>query len=256
MGIRVAPTHILQKPGEKGSTLIGALLLVMLLGFLGSSLVQLGSTGTSNSSNIMQGYQALYVGHAGLEYAKRRTDYGYDPDGESRNLGKGTFTITTDPMAGLVTVLGQVGNAKRIQSITTTFSTNCAQLDTTDAYMDNHTLFGIKIVKVCNAEAILTHMLFDCQNPDPRTRVKLINLENTTIYNPGSIGSPGGGGADLGEMIDVEDYVMAPNQDYSYDYYDFIGNPDGIRFMQPPPGDGSCTITAFFNDNSSSSGPF
>lgn len=244
-----------RKKREQGSTLIGGLILILLLSMFGASLVQSNAEDTASGSDTLNTQNALYAGLAGMEYASRRIDYGYDPGGTSMNFGKGNFSIATNPQSGLATVTSTSGIAKKVQSFTRTFSRNCCYLDTSGAYIDHNDLFGVKLVKTCNSESVVSRILFTCNPTNAATKIKFIKLESTTIYNPGSVGSPGGGGASLAEWIDVVDYLLAPNQSYKYDYV-FSGNPKGIEFSKPPAGNGSCTMTVEFLDGSQSSGSF
>ncbi len=92
------------------------LVLALLIGTaFGFSLNRVGLEDVT-VMNDLQATQAMYVGQAGLEYAKRQLNLGLNGS-VTKNFGPGSFTVTVDASAGRVTSLGEVGHAKRVQTI-------------------------------------------------------------------------------------------------------------------------------------------
>lgn len=150
---------------KEGSTLISAIFLILFASFMGSAVVQIDSADTISSANNLKGTQALYVGQAGLESAKRKLDLGGNPDMIDQPFGYGSYTITSDLNTQLVTVNSLVGDARRVQSIQGNFSDQCVTLDTTAAVVQGSNLQGVKLVKTCNTAAIVTKVTIDWNWP-------------------------------------------------------------------------------------------
>lgn len=104
---------------KKGSTLIGTLFILVGLTFFASSAIYVTNGENRATVNEMQTGQALYVGSAGLEYASKKLELGLDPSIADKEFGYGSFTITTEPTSHTVTVTSFVGDARKVQSITT-----------------------------------------------------------------------------------------------------------------------------------------
>ena len=255
---------------DKGSSLIGALIILLIVGFTGATLVTMSSGNNAGSVNEMQTQQAFYGGHAGLEMARHDLYNGQNPVVVGQPLGTGALSISTTPSQGLVTVSSQVGQAKKTQTINANFGKDCVLLDTTQAAISNindHDLTGILLTKSCNAAAIASKMyvtwnwdscvlnsdyatddLSTCPVDTGGALVDGITLASTTIYDSlNNIGSPVGAGANAGEMIDVLDYTMSSNAGYLF---------DKIHFSQSIPNGALTTVTVEFADLSQVTGTF
>lgn len=150
---------------ERGSSLIGAILLILIFGFAGSSAVQVSTIEKEASSNEMQTEQALYVGQAGIERAERMLDFGLNPVVVNQSFGNGGFTTLTYPASSLVTVSSTVGNASKTQSINADFSKDCVTIDTSGAYTEGANLRNVRLIKSCNTAAIVSKMIVDWNWP-------------------------------------------------------------------------------------------
>lgn len=253
---------------NRGSSLIAALMALVVLGLAGMALVEMGASESSNSTNEIQTDQALYVGQAGIEYALQKIGMGQSPNVTNKSFGTGTFTITSDPVASLVTVASKVGPSKKIQTIHANFGHDCIHFDVSGAYTHNQDLFNVKLVKTCNTQVTLTKMwvdwnwstcvknavdpYWDCPNNHTTdhnhggSNLKMMAINGTDIYNPGlGKGTPGGGGADPNVTITVVPYSMGANGTYTFE-----GPPQPIRFSKKHPGWGLYFITAEFSDGS------
>lgn len=145
---------------ERGSSLVGALILVTLLGYMGASLLNLGGTDSSGGANDMQSVQALEVGNGGIQYALDRLNQGESPVVTNKALARGSFTVATNPAAQQLTVTGTVGNATKRQTMNADFSSSCVDLVVTGAYVSSSgkSINGLEVVKTCNAKATITTM--------------------------------------------------------------------------------------------------
>lgn len=235
---------------------------------MGIALIDLSAGSISAGSNEMLNSQALYVGQGGLEDARRNLDFGQSPNVTNKALGFGSYTTTSVPDTGLITVASQIGNAKKTQHIYAKFSKDCISFDTSEAQSDDdsgYNLINLRMIKTCNQEAELTEMTVswnwhecvlnandpftECPNEydDGEARVQLINVEDEMVYNPGlGIGTPGGGGAASGEPIDLEDYTLMDNGLYAFE-----GHPHSFRFSKKHPQNAVYTVTLTFADGSS-----
>lgn len=265
-------SHILKS--KKGSTLVGSLFIIVGLTFFASSAVYVTNGENRATVNEMQTTQALQVGSAGLEYASKQLELGLDPSITDKALGTGSFTITTEPTSHTVTVTSFVGDARKVQSITTdNFSDNCVGFDTTSQpYIEGNDIYDVQLVQTCNDAAYITSMVIswdwtpcvlDEENGDeecaeegaePDTggaQVDFLAIGGTTIYDPASsIGSPTSG-ANAGETIDVEDFALTGSGTYA-----LSDSSHGISFDTEHPGYGSYTLTVVFADGSQSSATF
>lgn len=151
--------------GKRGSTLVGGLFAISLMAMAGMSLLEFGAEEDVASVNGMQQKQVLYVGHAGLEYAKARLDSGQVADVIDQPFDDGSFTIVSDATTRLVTVDSEVGIARMTQSINADFSKDCVTLDVSTTFADGANLRNVKLVKTCNAAATVAKVWIDWNWP-------------------------------------------------------------------------------------------
>lgn len=253
--------------GTRGSTLPAALMAILFFALSGTALLEMNASQHVATGNEMTSIQALQVGTGGLEYAKSLLDLGLSPDVTDKQLGTGTFTITTDPATGDITVTSQVGAARKVQSINSDFAKNCVALDTSGAFTQGSDLHGIKLTKSCGQTAFITSMIIDwdwsdcvlnSSNPLEEcpgdhvidhdhggAKVTQIGLNGATLYDPDQgYGTPTGG-ADAGEEMVVVEYGMTPDGDYLFE-----DPPYPIRFSETHPGRGLYFVTVEFADGS------
>lgn len=81
---------------QKGVSLIVAVFIIVILGFMGVMFVSMIGTSSLTSVNDLQSAQALYVADGGLEYIlANRTFPNYSTAGTTTSLGSGSFSIAT-----------------------------------------------------------------------------------------------------------------------------------------------------------------
>jgi hypothetical protein len=88
---------------SKGSSLIIAIFIIVILAFMGVMFVSLINTSTFSSINDLQSMQALFIAEGGLEFesaalAPYTSWYGFatDPITTNKALGSGAFTVTVN----------------------------------------------------------------------------------------------------------------------------------------------------------------
>jgi len=163
---------------ERGSSLVGTVLAMLVMGYLGATMTQQNSSSAAVSTNEIQTSQALYLAQAGVETGLARLNNGQLADGVL-NLGNGSVTISTDTVAGTMTATGVVGSARKVMTVhidpsavddgtpgagyraAIGFARSCMRFDTSSAYLEGAQLKGVKLVKSCNAEAHMTELAID-----------------------------------------------------------------------------------------------
>lgn len=225
---------------ERGSALLMVVLGMVVMAGMGTSAVSLVSTLESSRTGSMTKEQAFGLAQAGLEYAKERLNHGFSPVVTQQAFGTGTFTVTADPVAGIVTATGQVGTAQAMHTITTNFSKNCAGLDVGTAQSAGPNLESIKLemdALDCNEESIITHwrVIWD---PDLGEKLTLLQVQGdqlvTLFDNPAGYPS--------GVVINATDYTLSQANGL---------NPiNKMRFDTALPVGKTYSITMYFADGS------
>lgn len=141
---------------EKGSTLIGSLILITTLAYIGVVMSQLTSSDMEIGTNEIQSVQATQVGNAGIQYALDKINQGQSADVENQGFGPGTFTVTTNPNTPEVIVTANVGKAKKVQSLEAFFAQQCNYTDATTVQINGNEIENIEVVKTCNDIAMLS----------------------------------------------------------------------------------------------------
>ena len=145
-----------KKLNNKGYTIVGTLIVITALGYMGAAMMDLSSTDTEANANEVQSIQSVHVGGGGIQYALNKLDKGSTPDTQNKSLGAGTFTITSDPDSQLVTVSSTVGPAKKKQTITANFSKNNADLFVTGGTVDQKTIKNVTVSKNAGRQVIIS----------------------------------------------------------------------------------------------------
>lgn len=230
--------------GERGSSLIAALFIVMTLGVAGMGMTQLAMSEDRSSALDIQKNQVFQIGTAGLEYAKSHINNGLDPTVNHKDFAGGDFSISTDTNTNQITVASRLGDSRGTQTISTTFGDDCIRINTDNVTRFNNELRSLQIEKICNRTITIasitmewnTHncartgtgdveTLFDqckAQNQvrDNSLFVTFLPIENTKLYYPYvGIGSPANGLARSGTQMDTIDYSMTNNSSYLAHYY-------------------------------------
>lgn len=140
---------------KKGYTIVGTLIVITAIGYMGATLMNLSNADATGSGNEVQSMQAIHVGGGGIQYALNRLSYGYNPDTSNKALGTGTFTVTSNPVAQSILVASAVGPAKKKQALTASFSKNNAYFSITDGTIDQKSIKDISFVKTGGNQIIL-----------------------------------------------------------------------------------------------------
>ncbi len=81
---------------QKGVSIIAAIFIIVILGFMGVIFLTFIGTGSFTSINDMQANRALYVAEGGVEYILGNRNFpNYSMGGATMNLGTGSFTVAT-----------------------------------------------------------------------------------------------------------------------------------------------------------------
>src|SRR3990167_1480664 len=161
---------------NRGSTMVGALFAISILSLAGSALIQNASNEQVTSVNMSHQDQAFYVTGAGVEHAIEQWSQSINPDG-TYSFGSGQFTITTDLTNGTISVMGQVGDAKRYQTIngssyisggnddeTPVDETGCLEMDMSEVNTSENYIYDVKINKLCETDPDNANHVIVCHN--------------------------------------------------------------------------------------------
>ncbi|MBI2343769.1 MAG: hypothetical protein HYV02_05515 [Deltaproteobacteria bacterium] len=229
--------------GSRGSAVLMAVIALLLFAGLGSTTLAIISTQQATRTTTATMDQAYALAQAGIEYAKHEIDQGDDPSAANVALGTGTFTINTNPDAGLVTAIGTVGDAQKTHSTTTNFGKNCVVLDVAEAVSAGPNIENIKLIKSCLSMPTIVAWTISW-TPDLQEKTTLLQIQGDQLYtlynNP--LGYPSG------TTIDATDFTMPNNNGVTpVNKWKFDQNlPDGKTFF----------ITIYFKDGSSTSSSF
>jgi hypothetical protein len=204
---------------NQGSSLIGAIVVMTILAGTAASVATISSSDTKRSVNDLQMTQVRAVGTAGIEHARNKLKQGYCPDVNNKAFGPGSFTTTTNPTSGAVTVVAQVGDAKVSQSINTEFTQDCVSMNCVFCTMENAAVKDLQFTKSCNDQAILTDLVI---TRNWTSCDQTVNCDGTTSTNSG------------GETV-----------------YEDVGNPPNNKFWicHVPPGNPENRHTLAVNIN-------
>jgi hypothetical protein len=196
---------------DSGVGLVAVLLIVAVLGLMGGVVTTLVATGAVSKTNDLVREQAFELVQAGFEYALKRIDDGVDPDGDSRNLGSGQFTVVYSP-TGVITVTSNVsamyGSANSTYSIQGPVPggnmADCLTVNISSAYMTTsgwpNNLRGVTLQNTCNASITIGIVTVNW-NPGGSERTVRVRIKNTNVYNSWP-------GIPMGSPIDITDYTI------------------------------------------------
>lgn len=166
---------------EKGTTLVGATIVITLIGTMGLAALELSNEDSGSSTNEMQSFQALQVGNGGIQYALDKIRDGLDPDVVGKTFAQGDFDVVSDATSQIVSITGRVGAAKRTQSVMTSFSQQCVATDVTPASYTQRELNDVEIVKSCNNAAVITSVKFEWNFSDCAKALSCTAVANAAL---------------------------------------------------------------------------
>lgn len=219
---------------NRGYLIIYAVVLIMAMGFLGTTVIDITSVDARTRSHEVQNIQALQLGNGGLQYALERLKNGFDTNNITKTLGNGEFEISTVPASSEVFVTAKVGDSAKTLKIRARFSKDCLEIDTSQIAAQNNFIEKIRFRKTCNSTAYLTHLSLNWQSGVANKITSIISNSVDTIYGPGGNGNPG-------EQLDVTDQTLSSG---SWNRLDF-------EMAQPAATPDNFTVTLFFADGSS-----
>lgn len=217
---------------QSGYSSIIAVVLLLVFGMSGTTLVDMSSIDARIKSQEMQTAQALQVGNGGIQYALEKIKSGLNPNNTTKTLGKGEFQIFTNPQMSQVSVKSTVGEAKTEQVIETPFAKACLNIDTSQTDTTNNILRKINLKKTCHDAVIITSlaMSWSSGSLDPITDIQ---MNGAVLYGPSGTGTDG-------EIINILDYTI---NNAGLNQLDYV-------FSQAIPLPNTFTLTLFFKDGS------
>lgn len=222
-----------------GYTSILSIVVLTILGLMGSSIVNMSSTGVRMKGQEVQTSQAVYVGNAGIQYALLKLKNGLNPNNVTKTIGAGEFTITTNPTIQEVAVSSSVGESQKSQKLQTAFTAQCLEIDPTPHVIENNNaLKQIRVRKTCHAAAILTAIKLSWTNGGANN-IDEIEMGPSSIHGPGGIGS-------MNATIDTVDSSLTNGNWVNLNFY----------FDDPIVIPNNYTLTLIFMDESSTTSNF
>lgn len=109
--------------GERASSLIVTLLILIFLSILGMNLITMALSRDSYSRLRLDRLKAKYLAEAGIAKAVWELRYNLDPDGNGvgniarQRLGDGYFQVKHNFQTSIITAEGQVNKAQRLVQI-------------------------------------------------------------------------------------------------------------------------------------------
>jgi hypothetical protein len=92
---------------DSGVTIIAAIFIIVVLGFMGVMFLTMVNTGSFTAVNDIQSAQALYVAEGGVEYIlQNRVFPNYSMAGAMMSVGAGSFTVSTPTYLTAAVVIG------------------------------------------------------------------------------------------------------------------------------------------------------
>jgi len=235
-------TIMRQLLNQKGSSLIGALMTLMVLGFTGMAAVEMSTGENMASVNDMETQQALYVGQAGIEYAKDKLSQGLSPDINNKSFGRGSFSVVSSPDQSSFQVTSQVGSARRVQTIGANFSKDNTALDLTRAYVDENHLKNVDLVKFGGEAVVITGMIVDWEMGSCEADDEASIAANCVTGSWGDYSDEDDDSEDVEASVDAEesdDDILSENNSgvgSSYAAYEDPNHAGKILICHVPPG--------------------
>jgi hypothetical protein len=192
--------------------IVAVLLIVFTLSLIGGVITSLVAIGAVAKTNDLVSEQAFGLVTAGFEYALKRIDDGFNPDGDVKTLGNGQFTVGYDNDTGVITVTsdvsamhGQANPQYTVQGPTGGAMADCLNVIVSGAAWQNawwhDEMRGIDLQNTCNADITITAMTVSWTSPAGQETVR-IRLGNNNVYNQWP-------GTPSGVPIDITDWTLS-----------------------------------------------
>lgn len=226
--------------GQRGISMIAAILTLLTLGMFGASIVAVVSEEQELRTLAVQQTNAFYIAMTGLEYGLREiTEAGY-PNATNKPFAGGTFTTQVNAAAHVMTVAASAGSARRNYQINVSLlAGDCTALDTTGAVpigSKKDEINRVKIQKSC-LNKVRFNRFQASWTPDSGQKLLRLDFDNEIIYdNPSGVPS--------GTIVDVTgSSILTDNNSHDFSRIIFTSNISGVTM----------TITVYFTDGSSTS---
>ncbi len=225
-------THSLSN-NSRGIGIVAVMIIVVMLSLIGGVIATVVATGSVAKTNDLVREQAFGLVQAGLEYALKRLDDGADPDGDTRYLGRGQFTVDYNSETGVIIIHSNVSGLQAasspsfsIQGPTSGNMADCLTVDVSGAYLQSWSLDrlrGLTLQNTCNGDVTITSMTVSW-SPDSGERMTQIRIEGDNVY---TISQPA---LRSGVFADIIDTVIPACSSFSLDWIRFNSNMDNKNF--------------------------
>lgn len=208
------------KMSNKGVSILGAVITLVVLGIFGAAIVALVSTEQESRRLLLEKEQAFYAVQAGLEYAIREIVNGGNPVATNKQIGRGTFTNVINYAQHSIAVTGRSGEVSKTHTIDfNQFGGDCLGVNNDQVTVVGPNKTDMKantLRKNCNNAITIDKFQFTW-GPDNGEKITRIELENNTVYNDAN-GSPSGA------VIDIADYTLSGGTAHQLNLVRFTDN--------------------------------
>jgi len=199
---------------EKGISIVGTIMTLILLGVMGAALVALVATDQESRMAAIRKARAFYAVQACFEYALKEIKEGGYPIVASKQFDDTTFTSTIEPVEKKITCVGQSGDAARTHSITTSLlGADCLTVDVAGANlggMGNELLQGITLTQTC-LNAVRVESIIASWSPDVGERVQEVEIGGSVVYDDAM-------GVASDQLIDINDYRITGSVSFAMEF--------------------------------------
>lgn len=217
---------------RRGVGIIAVLLIVSVLSLMGGVIAMFVATGSVAKTNDLAKEQSFGLIHAGFEYALERIDGGFDPNGDTRTLGNGTFTINYTPgsfitvNSSVAAMQGTSGPSFRINAPAGGGAAACLVVDTASAVLGgsgNRDILEITLRNNCQSGSITIASMTLAWTPTSSATVRRIRINGSDVYNSGS-------GTANGVLINTTDVTIPTCTTYALNFIRFSTGMTGKTF--------------------------
>ncbi len=180
---------MMNKKHQNGVTIIAAIFIIVVLGFMGVMFLSMINTGSFTAVNDIQSAQALYVADGGMEYIlENRAFPNYSTAGTMVSLGTGSFTVSTPTY--LTADPGAAGLTINVQS-TATFP-NAGRIIIDSELITytgkNATQFNVGVTRGAGGTTASAHAVGNAVYPVTTVTNNPLPIGNTTINVTSNVG--------------------------------------------------------------------
>ncbi len=228
---------------ERGISIVGAVLILLVLIVFGCALIALVATQRESRGIELSMTRAFYEVQAGLEYASREVNEGWYPIVAGKGCAVGSFTTAINQSNRRLTVQGFSNASQDSHYITLpNLASNCTSVTVSGATVGgvgSTDVSGITIRKTCLNGINIESFVFSW-TPTSSTNVKQIVIDSTTIYDHIT-------GIPQGQVVDSLDTRLTDAASHTLSLIKFSGSMAGKAVTMRVNFTDSSYITKQFN---------